>query len=258
MEEKIKEITIINGLVRRRRLDVLLVKAGLVESRNKAQDLIKSGNIKVDGKVVTKMSQSVPENAGLEIIEKMPFVGRSGLKMRQALDDFKIDVKGKKCVDVGASTGGFTDCLLQRGAKKVYSVDVGTGQLADKLLDDKRVVSLEGTDIRTLKTLSEKMDLAGVDVSFISLKKILPELQRFLKKTGEAVILIKPEFEGGKGAVDRHGVITDPKKRKMIVKNLIEWINENGWQVVGGPIESVTKGEKGNVEYLAYIKLKYR
>jgi 23S rRNA (cytidine1920-2'-O)/16S rRNA (cytidine1409-2'-O)-methyltransferase len=234
------------------RLDRFLVEKGLVESRNKAAQLIKSGKVLVAGEVLTKPSKIVDPAVSLEITEPLRFVGRAGLKLEKALEEFNLSPKGMTVLDVGSSTGGFTDCLLQHGAKKVFAVDVGHKQLHESLRRDKRVVSLEGTDIRSLKLLpgSKLVDLITVDVSFISLTKVIPEFGRFLEEGGKVIILIKPQFEVGP-EFSKGGVVKDKHHKKAIGK-VKEVATRLGFQWKG-QIESPIEGAAGNKEFLALL-----
>ncbi len=251
------------------RLDSLLVAKGLIESREKARALILGGNVLVNGAKADKAGTFVKPDVSLKILQKMPYVSRGGLKLEAALKNFNIDVKGKIAMDVGASTGGFTDCLLQFGAKKVYAVDVGYGQLAWELRNDSRVILLEKTNIRYLDEkirvqgsgfrvqeledlVKNKIDIATIDVSFISLLKVIPKVLEFLAPKGEVVALIKPQFEVSRKDVGKGGVVKDEVKRleavEKIKKNAIDMSLE-----VKGVIKSPLIGPKGNVEYFIYL-----
>lgn len=236
------------------RLDQLLYKKGITESRQKARALILEGKVIVNGQKIEKPGTLVEETAEITISgEALPYVSRGGLKLESALKEFSVDVKDKVAMDIGAGTGGFTDCLLQHGAKRVYAVDVGYGQLAWKLRTDPRVIPIERTNIRYMprEKIPEEIDIATVDVSFISLKLVIPKVLEFLKPRGEIIALIKPQFEVGKDEVDRGGVIKDPEKRKKVVqeiKNFFESLNLK----VTGIIQSPIAGQKGNIEYLIY------
>lgn len=236
------------------RLDQLLYKKGITESRQKARALILEGKVIVNGQKIEKPGTLVEETAEITISgEALPYVSRGGLKLESALKEFSVDVKDKVAMDIGAGTGGFTDCLLQHGAKRVYAVDVGYGQLAWKLRTDPRVIPIERTNIRYMprEKIPEEIDIATVDVSFISLKLVIPKVLEFLKPRGEIIALIKPQFEVGKDEVDRGGVIKDPEKRKKVVqeiKNFFESLNLK----VTGIIQSPIVGQKGNIEYLIY------
>jgi 23S rRNA (cytidine1920-2'-O)/16S rRNA (cytidine1409-2'-O)-methyltransferase len=240
---------------RRIRLDRLLVQRRLVESRERAQALILAGDVRVAGQVVTKPAQLVPEDAAIEVgTTSLPYVSRGGLKLQHALDTFGIDVRGLVAIDVGASTGGFTDCLLQRGAARVYAIDVGYGQLAWKLRQDPRVVVLERTNIRYLAQLPDGAlaDLATVDVSFISLTKVLPAVLRLLKPDGFIIALVKPQFEAGPQRVGRGGVVRDPAVHRDVLQQITSWAQEHGL-VVRGLTRSPILGPAGNVEFLLWL-----
>ncbi len=236
----------------KQRLDVVLVDRGLVDSRAKAQALIMARRIVVNGKHVDKAGAVVGDEDGVavEALEH-PWVGRGGMKLAHALEQFAIDVTGKTCADIGASTGGFTDVLLQRGAKKVYGIDVGYGQLDAKLRDDPRVINREKVNARYLGAadFEEAIEFVSIDVSFISLKLILPAVATFLR--GELVALIKPQFEVGKSDVGKGGIVRDEAKRAAAVDSVVAFARENGFDV-RGVIESPVKGAEGNVEYLMH------
>jgi 23S rRNA (cytidine1920-2'-O)/16S rRNA (cytidine1409-2'-O)-methyltransferase len=241
--------------VKRSRLDKLLLERGLIESREKARAVILEGSVLVDGRTVDKAGALVRPDASLEVLRKMPYVSRGGLKLEEAIRHFKINVKGKVAMDVGASTGGFTDCLLQYGSKKVYSVDVGFGQFIWRLRNDRRVVLLEKTNIRYLgnEAVPDIIDVVTIDVSFISLLKVIPKVLEFLAPSGEIVALIKPQFEVLRKEVGKGGVIRDEAKRLEVVDKIIKRVKEFGLEVKG-VITSPLTGPKGNVEYLAYLK----
>ena len=233
------------------RLDVYLTEKSLCKSRTAAQALIKSGGVSVEGKPCTKPSAEVDDSSRVEITgEQLRYVGRGGLKLEAALDRFGIDINGAVCIDIGASTGGFTDCMLQHGAAKVWAVDVGTDQLAEVLRNDPRVVSLEKTDIRTAEL--PQADFIGTDVSFISLKLILPHIHRLLKSGGTAVALIKPQFEAGKSALNKNGIVRDERVRLKIRDELAEFAAGCGFEVKGTAQSPITGGD-GNVEYLMFL-----
>ena len=247
------------------RLDIELVNRKLVQTRQRSQGLISAGLVYVDGKKAVKSSQSVDENSRIEIKgNDIPYVGRGGLKLEKALKEFKIDVKDKVCVDIGSSTGGFTDCLLQNGAKKVFAVDCGYGQLDWKLRNDSRVIVMEKINARELtkQSLIERdpslfsesagITLITIDVSFISLKKILPVAKNIIENRGEVVALIKPQFEVGKGEVGKGGVVRDEEKRKKAVEDISNFAKGLGFGIIG-ITQSPIKGGKGNVEYLIYL-----
>ncbi len=230
-----------------------MVKRGLVPSRARAQRLIEAGGVIVDGKVVTKSGARHPETASIELsMSDIPWVSRAGLKLEHALDQFGIDVEGKICLDIGSSTGGFTEVLLSRGAKRIYAVDVGVGQLDDKLRGDQRVVSLESTDIRKVgpAELPELPEICTIDVSFISLAHVLPKVSELLTPQGTLVALIKPQFEVGKGNAPR-GIVTDETLRDETVDRVRNYAREAGFEV-RNVIPSPVEGGEGNKEYLLY------
>ncbi len=238
------------------RLDLLLQARGLAESRERARGLILSGSVLVDGKKVEKAGAQVQQDAEIILLgPTSPYVSRGGIKLEAALDTFHLDVSGKVAIDVGASTGGFTDCLLQRGAARVYAVDVGYGQLAWRLRQDPRVIILERSNIRTLSpsAIPEPVDLATIDVSFISLEKVIPAVISFLKPHGEIVALVKPQFEVGKGEVGRGGIVRSPEKHQRVLNRIYEKAAEWGLEI-GGSIPSPILGQKGNTEFLVYFK----
>ncbi len=238
------------------RLDVLLVKRNLAASREKAKAIIMSGNVYVDNQKEDKPGTTFPEESKIEVRgHTLPYVSRGGLKLEKAMKEFQVSVEGKVCTDVGSSTGGFTDCMLQNGAKKVYSIDVGYGQLAWKLRTDERVVNLERTNFRyaTREQVPDEIDFSSVDVSFISLYHILPVLNSLLANSGEAVCLIKPQFEAGKEKVGKKGVVRDLNVHLEVVKKIISLALENGFSVLGLQFSPI-KGPEGNIEYLIYLK----
>ena len=242
--------------MKKERLDKLLVEKGLVKSRERAKALIMAGKVLVDGKVVDKAGAQVPPEAKIEVKgEDIPYVSRGGLKLETAIKEFGLSVEGFTCLDVGASTGGFTDCLLKHGAKKVYAVDVGRGQLDWKLRNDERVISIEGFNARYLteKEVPEKVDLVVIDVSFISLTKILPVVKEFLKPEGKIVALIKPQFELTKKEVDRgKGVIKDPELHKKAINKILSFSREIGLYPENLTL-SKPRGPKGNKEFLVLL-----
>ncbi|HLB28093.1 MAG TPA: TlyA family RNA methyltransferase [Dehalococcoidales bacterium] len=235
------------------RLDTLLVEKGLAESRAKAQALIMAGKVSVDGKEVTKAGTLVPEDAVISIAEPPPFVGRGGLKLDYALDQFQLDVLGKVAADIGASTGGFTDCLLKRGASRVYAIDVGYGQLDYRLRQDKRVVVMERVNARYPLTLPEKVDLATIDVSFISVEKIIPSVAQVLKPGGYLVVLIKPQFEAKREEVGKGGVIKQPSLHALVMGRFIAWVVRQGFRL-SGLVASPVLGASGNREFLILLR----
>ena len=241
---------------KKERLDKLMVQRGLVPSREKAQAIIMAGMVRVDGQPARKPGQMVKEDVKIEVLgDPIPYVSRGGVKLEAALDRFSVPVEGKICMDVGASTGGFTDCLLQGGAERVYAVDVGWGQLHWKLRRDPRVVVLERRNIRYLpkEEIPEEIDLATIDTSFISLKLVIPAVLKFLKDRAEILALIKPQFEVGKGEVERGGVVRDPQKHRRVIREIWEFVRSLGLSPQG-VMESPLLGPKGNKEFFIYIK----
>ena len=238
------------------RLDVAVFEQGYAPSREKAKALIMAGIVYVNNQKVDKAGFELKEGDVLEVRGKtLQYVSRGGLKLEKAMQEFPISLAGKICMDVGASTGGFTDCMLQNGAVKVYSVDVGYGQLAWKLRTDERVVNLERTNFRyaTREQIPDEIDFASVDVSFISLKHILPNLNALLADDGQAVCLIKPQFEAGKEKVGKKGVVRDLAVHLEVVENVIDLATANGFSVCGLQFSPI-KGPEGNIEYLIYLK----
>lgn len=231
-----------------------MVNRHIVKSRNVANQLIKEEKVFVNQAMISKPSFTVNDDDIIEVRGDMPkYVGRGGLKLEKAIQEFNIDLSDKLCIDIGASTGGFTDCMLQNGARLVYAVDVGKNQLDKELQEDKRVVSLEDTDARkTAEIITEKADFISVDVSFISLKLILPEVKKLLKQNGQAVALIKPQFEVGKDGLGKHGVVKDDKLRINAVNEIKSFARQIGF-TVGVTIESPITGGDGNIEYLIHL-----
>lgn len=237
------------------RLDSLLVEKGLFPSREKAKSSIMAGLIKVDGKVVDKAGSDVPVDSVIDVAgPAIPYVSRGGLKLEKAIKQFSLKLEGKTIVDIGASTGGFTDCALQNGAVRVYAIDVGYGQLDWKLRQDPRVVNLERTNFRYFdkSLLQEIPDLITIDVAFISLEKILPGAAEILKPDGQIIALIKPQFEAGRENVGKKGVVRDPQIHISVIENVIRYALTNGF-VVEGLTYSPIKGPEGNIEYLLYM-----
>lgn len=235
------------------RLDVLLVEQGIVTGRDKAKAVIMAGLVYVDGEKVTKGGTSVERTAKIEYRgEQMKFVSRGGYKLERAMKMFPITLEGCICMDIGASTGGFSDCMLQCGAKKVYAVDVGYGQLDWKLRTDERVVNMERTNIRYVEEIEDVLDFVSVDVSFISLKLVLPVAFRLLGEKGSGVCLIKPQFEAGRNQVGKGGVVRDKEVHRQVIGKVMEYARDNGFSI-GGLDYSPIKGPKGNIEYLLYI-----
>ena len=241
----------------KKRLDVLLTEQGYTDSRSKAQAIIMSGLVYVDGQKVDKPGVSFEETVSLEVRGAVcPYVSRGGLKLEKALRDFGVNPAGYVYSDSGASTGGFTDCLLQQGAKKVFAIDVGYGQLDWKIRSDDRVVVMERTNIRyvTPEQLGEPLDLSVVDVSFISLKIVLPTIKTLLKPTGQVVCLIKPQFEAGKEKVGKKGVVREPATHKEVLDQFVALAGDLGFHILGLTYSPV-KGPEGNIEFLAHISL---
>ena len=237
---------------RKQRLDVLVVERGLAESRTRAQALILAGQVIVGDQRVDKPGALVPEDAELRLKgEVLPYVSRGGLKLKAALDHFRIDVCGKTCADIGASTGGFTDCLLQEGAARVYAIDVGYGQLHDRLRSDPRVVVRERVNARYLgdEDLPEKVGVMVIDVSFISLRQVLPAVLRKLEAGGVVVALVKPQFEVGRERVAKGGVVRDADARAEAIRAIADFVADAGLRVLG-VIDSPIPGPAGNVEAL--------
>ncbi len=241
----------------KQRLDLLLTERGLAETRAKAQAVIMSGLVYVDGQKAEKPGMSYPTEAQIEVRgAACPYVSRGGLKLEKALRDFGVDPAGFVCSDSGASTGGFTDCLLQQGAAKVYAIDVGYGQLAWKLRQDPRVVVLERTNIRyvTPEDIGEPLDLSVLDVSFISLKLVLPAVRELLKPTGQVLCLIKPQFEAGRDKVGKKGVVRDPLVHQEVLEGFLALAAELGFTVQDLTFSPV-RGPEGNIEFLARLSL---
>jgi 23S rRNA (cytidine1920-2'-O)/16S rRNA (cytidine1409-2'-O)-methyltransferase len=241
--------------MKKQRLDVVLVERGLVETRSKAQSLIMARRILVNGRHVDKAGATVADDDEVAIEQlEHPWVGRGGMKLAHALTEFHIDVTGKVCADIGASTGGFTDVMLKNGAVKVYAIDVGYGQLDASLRNDPRVVNREKVNARYLhaEDFDEPIEFVSIDVSFISLELILRTVTRFLR--GELVALIKPQFEVGRAEVGKGGIVRDPAKRQAVVERVVAFARDNGFDVEG-VIESPVKGAEGNVEFLMHARL---
>ena len=239
----------------KKRLDVLLVEKGIFTSREKAKSNIMAGNVFVDNILVDKVGTNVDENAIITTkSDAIPYVGRGGLKLEKALDEFGLNVDSKICMDIGASTGGFTDCMLQNGAAKVYSIDVGYGQLDYKLRINEKVVCMERTNFRYLERekILDEIDFAVIDVSFISLKIIFPKLKEFLSKEFEVVSLIKPQFESQRNEVGKNGIVRDIAVHKRVIKQVIDYARESEIYIKNLTFSPI-KGQKGNIEYLAYF-----
>lgn len=243
-------------MAEKERLDVLIHRLGLTESREKASSQIMSGIVYVNGIKVDKPGTKFAMDSSIEIRgNSLPYVSRGGLKLEKALSEFGIKLKDKVALDIGASTGGFTDCMLQNGAAKVYAIDVGYGQLAWKLRTDSRVVCMERTNIRyvTPEAINEPADFASIDVSFISLTKVLPAVKKLLKEKGEVVCLIKPQFEAGRDKVGKKGVVKDKDVHIQVIEKIITFcIDEMGLYILGLSYSPI-KGPEGNIEYLLYL-----
>ncbi len=233
----------------KQRLDSLLVARGLVETRSRAQAMVMAGSVLVNGGRATRPAKLVPEDSAIELVSRMPYVSRGGLKLAYALDEFGVNPTGLVALDIGASTGGFTDCLLQHGASRVYAVDVGYGQLDYRLRQDPRVVVMERVNARKKFELPEKADIAVIDVSFISLTKVVPGVAEHLRKPGLMVVLLKPQFEGGREEVGKGGVIRDPQVHARILGRFVAWLADNRF-VLGGLTASPILGDSGNREFL--------
>ena len=241
----------------KQRLDVILINQGYATSREKARAIIMSGNVFVKGQREDKAGSTFEEE-GIDLLVKgnpLKYVSRGGLKLEKALSEFPIELEGKVCMDIGASTGGFTDCMLQNGAAKVYSVDVGHGQLDWKLRNDERVVCMEKTNFRYMKPddIEDKLDFASCDVSFISLDKILPPAYELLKDGAAMVCLIKPQFEAGREKVGKKGVVRDKSVHEEVIFKVLKLAEETGFRVLGLTYSPI-RGPEGNIEYLVYIK----
>jgi len=241
----------------KKRLDVLLTERMYAETRSKAQAIIMSGNVYVNGQKADKPGISYEETVEIEVKGAVcPYVSRGGLKLEKALRDFGVDVRGFVCSDSGASTGGFTDCLLQQGARKVFAIDVGYGQLDWKIRSDERVVVMERTNIRyvTPEQLGEPLDLSVIDVSFIGLEIVLPTIKNLLKPTGQVLCLIKPQFEAGKENVGKKGVVREPKIHQMVLDNFVALAHSLNFTILGLTFSPV-KGPEGNIEFLGHLTL---
>ena len=241
--------------VKKERLDVLLVKKNLVQSRERAKTTIMAGMVIVDGNKIDKAGTMVKENADIRVLgNQIPYVSRGGLKLEKAIKEFGVELKGKVTADIGASTGGFTDCMLQNGAVKVFAIDVGYGQLAWSLRTDERVVNMERTNVRnvTPEDIGQLIDLASIDVAFISLEKVLPAVKAMLKPDGQVVALIKPQFEAGKEKVGKKGVVRDPKVHLEVIHKVIDTAREMEF-VTKELTFSPVKGPEGNIEYLVWL-----
>lgn len=240
----------------KKRLDVLLVELNKASSREKAKALIMAGLVYVNNQKCDKAGSIYESTDNIEVRGKTnPFVSRGGLKLEKAINNFSIDLSNKICMDIGASTGGFTDCMLQHNAKKVYAIDVGYGQLDWKLRTNKKVVNLERTNIRYLDNdkVPDQIDFFSIDVSFISLKLCLPVAKEFLKENGQAVCLIKPQFEAGKQNVGKKGVVRDPKIHEDVINDILNFVLNNGFSILNLDFSPI-RGPQGNIEYLIHIQ----
>jgi 23S rRNA (cytidine1920-2'-O)/16S rRNA (cytidine1409-2'-O)-methyltransferase len=238
--------------VEKQRLDLLMVEKGIVESREKARAIIMAGEVLVDGKPIDKPGTKVDAQAEITVKSKPRFVSRGGDKLAAALDTFPIDVSGRICADVGASTGGFTDCLLQYGAERIYAIDVGYGQIAYPLRQDARVIVMERTNARYIEALPKPVDLVVVDASFISLKLLLPAIRKWLTSNADVIPLIKPQFEAGQQDVGKGGVVKDARVHERVLREVLTFAQSDGF-AVRGLIRSPLKGPAGNVEFLAWL-----
>ena len=238
------------------RLDILLVQRNLVESREKAKAIIMSGNVFVEGQREDKAGSFFADTVEIEVKgAPVKYVSRGGFKLEKAIEQYGVSLEGKICMDVGSSTGGFTDCMLQNGAKKVYAVDVGTNQLAWKLRQDERVISMEKTNIRYLmpEQIADRMDFISIDVAFISLTKVLLPIRELLKDLGEIVCLIKPQFEAGREKVGKKGVVRDPRVHIEVIEKIISYTVNIGFRVLNLDYSPI-RGPEGNIEYLLHIQ----
>jgi 23S rRNA (cytidine1920-2'-O)/16S rRNA (cytidine1409-2'-O)-methyltransferase len=236
----------------KQRLDLLLLERGFAPSREKARAMIMAGEITVDGRLIDKPGAQISLESQLVVKNKPRFVSRGGDKLAGALHDFKLDVTGRICADVGASTGGFTDCLLQNGVARVYAMDVGYGQLDYTLRQDKRVVVMERTNARYVEALPELVNLAVVDASFISLKLLLPAIKRWLAPHADVIPLIKPQFEAGRDDVGKGGVVRDPRIHMRVIQETLEFASKQGFSIRDLTISPI-KGPAGNIEFLAWL-----
>ncbi|MBQ9959556.1 MAG: TlyA family RNA methyltransferase [Oscillospiraceae bacterium] len=239
----------------KKRLDVLLTERGIAPSREKAKALIMSGDIYVNGQKAEKAGEEFDESCEIEAAASLRYVSRGGLKLEKTMQKYNISLADKVCADIGASTGGFTDCMLQSGAARVYAVDVGYGQLAWKLRQDERVVCLERTNARYLteEQIPDRLNFFSMDVSFISVRLILPAVTALLAEGGEGAILIKPQFEAGRGKVGKNGVVRERATHVEVVKLITDFLLELGYGIIGLDYSPI-KGPKGNIEFLAYVK----
>jgi 23S rRNA (cytidine1920-2'-O)/16S rRNA (cytidine1409-2'-O)-methyltransferase len=231
-----------------------LVERGLANSREKAQALIMAGDVYVDDVTATKPSIQVSEDSDIRLRDKLPFVGRGGIKLNHALAEFKIDVENLIAADIGASTGGFTDCLLQHGAQKIYAIDVGYGQIDYKLRTDPRVIVIDRTNARYPLPISEQIDLSAIDVSFISLEKVVPNVAAVTKRGGSIICLVKPQFEAGKSLVEKGGLVKDPNVHARVLGRFISWSIEQKYRIIG-LTPSPIRGSSGNREFFVLLRI---
>ncbi len=238
---------------KKERLDILLVERGLIPTRSRAKAVVMAGEVLVDGQRVDKPGTKIGREAQIHVVAPLPYVSRGGYKLAGALDVFDLAVAGKICADVGACTGGFTDVLLQRGAARVYAIDVGYGQLDWKLRQDERVIVMERTNVRYVEELEEAVDFASIDVSFISLKLVLPAVKKWLAPQGDIVALIKPQFEAGPKQVGKGGIIRDTAVHRQVLAEILTWAAENDL-APQGLVRSSIEGSDGNVEFLVHLQ----
>ena len=238
----------------KRRIDILLVERGFAESREKAQALIMAGEVYVDDVTAAKPSTQVSEDATIRLRDRLPFVGRGGIKLNHALAEFKIGTAELVAADIGASTGGFTDCLLQYGAKRVYAIDVGYGQIDYKLRTDPRVTVIDRTNARYPLPVPEQIDIAAIDVSFISLEKVVPNVAAITKSGGSIICLVKPQFEAGKSLVEKGGLVKDPNVHAHVLGRFISWSIFQGYRIIG-LTPSPIYGSSGNREFFVLLRI---
>lgn len=241
--------------MKKQRLDTYLIEHKFASDRNEAFVIVTEGRVFVEGQKAVSPSQFVLPTAWIEVRPLNPYVGRAAYKLEGALKAFDVKVEGLVCVDIGAATGGFTQVLLLRGARKVYAIDTAKGKLAPKLREDPRVVVMEETDIRHVERLPELVDLATIDISLISLTQILPHAKRLLKSDGIVIALFKPQYETRDPAMLRHGIVKDDASREQLLNDFIQWLAENNWHIQG-KMESPIRGSEGNVEYLFMLRSK--
>lgn len=241
--------------MQKKRLDEILIEKGVAADRGEAFVVVTEGRVFVNGQKAVSPSQIITPDARLEVRGQQKYVGRGAYKLKAALEKFSVNVRNKICVDIGAATGGFTQILLEAGAKKVYAIDTARGKLDLKLRQNPKVVVMDGQDIRDLESLPEKIDIAVIDVSLIPLKEILPALMRLLKPKAEVIALFKPQYETRDPKILKKGIVFKPEARKKLLADFLSWAKTNGWQVLGH-IESPIRGAEGNTEYLVYLQSK--